>query len=83
MLVKKVRRTAVGPVRGGRGAFVILNLGRHENDGTIFLGVIEKTTQKRLESARGFAVLSLIMFHESLVVLISDNSFKMISEESP
>lgn len=75
--------TAVGPVRGGRGPFVILGLGRHENDGVILLGVIEKITQKGFESARGLAILSFVTSRESLLFLISDNGFKPISGELP
>lgn len=83
MLVKKMRRTTVGSVRGGRGAFVILGLGRHENDGAIFLGVTEKITQKGFEGARGLAILGFVTFRESLVFLISDKGFKTVSGESP
>lgn len=67
MEVKEMRWTAVGPVRGGRGALVIVALGRHENDGAILVGAIEKMTQKGFEAVRGLAVLSFVMFRESLL----------------
>ena len=83
MLVKKMGWTAVGPVRGSRGPFVIFGLGRHENDGAILLGVIEKVTQKGFESACGLAILSFITSRESLLFLISYKGFKTISVELP
>lgn len=83
MQVKKMRWTAVGPVRGGRGAFVIVALGRHENDGAILVRVIEKIAQKGFEAIRGLAVLSFVTFRESLLFLISNMGFKTISGESP
>lgn len=78
-----MRWTAVGPVRGGRGAFVILGLGRHENDGAILLRVIEKITQKGFEGARGLAILRFGTSRESLLFLISDKGLKTICGESP
>ena len=83
MLVKKMRWAAVGPVRGGRGAFVILGLGRHENDGAILVGEIEKMTQQRFEAGRGLAILSFVTSRETLLFLISDKGFKTISGKSP
>lgn len=83
MLVKKMGWTAVGPVRGGRGPFVIFGLGRHQNDGAILLGVIEKVTQKGFESARSLAILSFVTSRDSLLFLISYKGFKTISGELP
>lgn len=83
MLVKKMGWTAVGPVRGGRGPFVIFGLGRHQNDGAILLGVIKKVTQKGFESARGLAILGFVTSRDSLLFLISYKGFKTISGELP
>lgn len=83
MQVKNIRWTAVGSVREDRGAFVIVTLGWHEDDGAILVGVIEKMTQKGFEAVRGLAVLSFVVFRESLLFLISDKGIKTISGESP
>lgn len=56
---------------------------RHENDGAICVGVIEKMTQKGFEAVRGLAVLGFVTFREFLLILISDKGSKTIVGKSP